>query len=138
MWPNIIGAQGALLLVLIQFSLNVNAASAKSSKVSSNNFPIHLQFFIFQYIDKTVAEAESALTDADFQNSRTEQLQKHARRRRQLDLLMVGEPKPTGDDEEEVDESAMYNRERFEGDIGGLLEFVFNYSNRAFLRCTDL
>jgi hypothetical protein len=32
---------------------------------------------------------------------------------------MPEEPKPTGDDEEDGnDESAMYNKDRFEGDIG--------------------
>ena len=74
---------------------------------------IQLCVLSFQYIDKTIAEAETSLTADDFKN-----IAELSPVRPKRQLLMVGEPNDVTIDEEELDESGMYNADRFEGDIG--------------------
>jgi hypothetical protein len=55
-----------------------------------------------QFFDKTIPDAESVLTEEDFQRVR--------RYKRQT--------MPDQQEEISIDDSAMYNKDRFEGDIG--------------------
>lgn len=55
------------------------------------------------------------MTAEDFQRSQVEQ--EKQRQKRQLDLLF-GKSKSTAIDEEGSDDSSMYNKDLFEGDIG--------------------
>ncbi|KAI6177543.1 Metalloendopeptidase [Aphelenchoides bicaudatus] len=117
MKSNVPGANWALLLIqMLVISLNASSGSLPSGK--SN-----------KYIDKTIPEAESFLTETDFQNSRNEQLLLTGRQKRQLDLLMVGEP--NNREEENGDDSAMYSKDRFEGDIVTLVNPKINESEMA-------
>ncbi|KAI6215534.1 Metalloendopeptidase [Aphelenchoides besseyi] len=65
-----------------------------------------------KYIDKNVAEGEAALTDEDFQRSR---------QRRQIEEI--------ANEDEDFDDSAMYNRDKFEGDIVTLVNPKQNGEN---------